>query len=72
MDRADVAGERPWVIYHSHTRGPAYPSRSDIEFGHDPQVVHVILAVHDPVDTDVRAYRIVQGQVTLVQLVVED
>ena len=53
--------------YHSHPASPAVPSPTDIAEANDPAFVHVIvsLAASEP---DVRAYRILGGQVEIVVL----
>lgn len=59
--------------YHSHPATPARPSRTDIEFAaYWPQVYHLICSLADPERPDLRAFRIVDGQVTEVPIVVED
>lgn len=61
MDRND---EEPVVIYHSHTATEAYPSRTDIAYAGEPNAHYVILSTRDPVHTEIRSYRIVDGVVT--------
>ncbi len=59
--------------YHSHPATPARPSRTDIEFAaYWPHVYHLICSLADPERPDLRAFRIVDGQVTEVPIVVED
>jgi proteasome lid subunit RPN8/RPN11 len=57
--------ERGWelgAIYHSHTRSRPYPSQTDINLATYPDSLYVIVGLADG-DPDVRAYRIVDGQV---------
>jgi proteasome lid subunit RPN8/RPN11 len=58
------AGWEIGAIYHSHTRSEPYPSQTDItlaELWPDPLYVIVGVAGEEP---DVRAYRIVSGEVS--------
>jgi [CysO sulfur-carrier protein]-S-L-cysteine hydrolase len=61
MDEQD---EEPVVIYHSHTATEAYPSRTDISYASEPGAHYVLVSTQDPVKTEFRSYRIVEGQVT--------
>ncbi|ACY21219.1 Mov34/MPN/PAD-1 family protein [Gordonia bronchialis DSM 43247] len=61
MDRAD---EEPVVIYHSHTATEAYPSRTDISYASEPNAHYVLVSTRDPETTEIRSYRIVDGEVT--------
>jgi [CysO sulfur-carrier protein]-S-L-cysteine hydrolase len=52
------------AIYHSHTRTEAYPSQTDINLARNwPDPLYLIVGVAGD-DPDVRAYRIVDGQVS--------
>jgi [CysO sulfur-carrier protein]-S-L-cysteine hydrolase len=57
------AGLTLGAIYHSHTRSAPYPSQTDINLAFYPEALYVIvgLAGEEP---DVRAYAIVDGEVT--------
>jgi [CysO sulfur-carrier protein]-S-L-cysteine hydrolase len=61
MDEAD---EAPVVIYHSHTATEAYPSRTDIDRAKEPGAHYVLVSTRDPVEYELRSYRIVDGVVT--------
>ena len=61
MDEAD---EAPVVIYHSHTGTEAYPSRTDIKIAAEPDAHYVLVSTRDPVEHELRSYRIVDGVVT--------
>lgn len=52
------------AIYHSHTRSAAYPSQTDINLALYPDALYVIISLADPERPEVRAYRIVDRQVT--------
>ena len=60
----DDADEAPVVIYHSHTATEAYPSRTDISFASEPDAHYVLISTRDPIEHEVRSYRIVDGVVT--------
>ena len=61
------AGLELGAIYHSHTRSAPYPSQTDINLAFYPESLYVIvgLAENDP---DVRAWRIVDGEVREAEL----
>jgi [CysO sulfur-carrier protein]-S-L-cysteine hydrolase len=66
------AESRGWSIggvFHSHPRGPASPSPTDLGAGIDPQWVHVIIGLADPADPQVRAWRIEDGTAAELDLV---
>jgi [CysO sulfur-carrier protein]-S-L-cysteine hydrolase len=57
------AGHELGAIYHSHTRSDPVPSQTDINLAFYPDAVYVIVGVkHD--EPDVRAWRIVKGEVS--------
>ena len=58
--------------YHSHPASAAIPSPTDIDQAYDGELVYVIVSLRDPAHADVRGYRIVNGFVTEVPLVVAD
>jgi proteasome lid subunit RPN8/RPN11 len=58
--------DRGWelgAIYHSHTRSRPYPSQTDINLATYPDSLYVIVGIADG-GPEVRAFRIVDGQVT--------
>jgi [CysO sulfur-carrier protein]-S-L-cysteine hydrolase len=57
------------AVYHSHPATPARPSVEDIRLAHDPDMVYVIVSLMAGVDP-VRAYKINQGRVVEVPLLV--
>jgi [CysO sulfur-carrier protein]-S-L-cysteine hydrolase len=61
MDERD---EEPVVIYHSHTATEAYPSRTDISLAQEPGAHYVLVSTREPDHTELRSYRIVDGEVT--------
>jgi proteasome lid subunit RPN8/RPN11 len=58
------------AIYHSHTRSAPYPSQTDINLAFHPHALYVIVGVAGP-EPDVRAFRIVDGEVSEAELTVE-
>jgi len=69
----DSRDEWPVVIYHSHTRSPAYPSQVDIDLASgpasDPRIHYVIVSTRDEAaptvgEHEFRSFRIVNGVVT--------
>ena len=60
----DTNDEVPVVIYHSHTATEAYPSRTDISFAGEPDAHYVLVSTRDPIEYELRSYRIVDGVVT--------
>jgi proteasome lid subunit RPN8/RPN11 len=60
----DDRDEEPLVIYHSHTATEAYPSRTDASYAGWPDAHYLLVSTRDPAVTEVRSYRIVDGEVT--------
>lgn len=52
------------VIYHSHTGSEAYPSATDVRLAFWPETFYVLVSLINPDEPAVRAFRIVEGQVT--------
>jgi proteasome lid subunit RPN8/RPN11 len=67
----EEAGHELGAIYHSHTRSAPYPSQTDINLAFYPESLYVIVGLGQDAP-EVRAYRIVDGQVSEVALEVED
>lgn len=49
--------------FHSHVRSEAYPSRTDVERAYYPEWIYVIVSLRDE-DPELRAFRIVDGEIT--------
>jgi proteasome lid subunit RPN8/RPN11 len=62
----DLAG-----IYHSHTHTEAYPSATDVELAFYADAVYLIVSLQDQDHPVVRAFDIVDGQITERALVVD-
>jgi [CysO sulfur-carrier protein]-S-L-cysteine hydrolase len=59
--------DRGWIllgIFHSHTRSAARPSQTDVTYAYYPDTLYIIASLSDPERVDVRAYHIVDGQVS--------
>jgi [CysO sulfur-carrier protein]-S-L-cysteine hydrolase len=52
------------VIYHSHTHTQAYPSATDIRLAAYPEATYAIVTLQDRDHPDIRAFRIIDGEVT--------
>lgn len=51
------------VIYHSHTHTQAYPSETDIRLAAYPEATYAIVTLQDRDQPDIRAFRILDGEV---------
>ena len=69
MTEMEERGEELAAIYHSHTASPAYPSQTDINLAAYPEAVYLIVSLADG-ERPLRGYRIEDGEVTEVDLVV--
>ena len=52
------------AIYHSHTHTPAYPSPTDVRLAFYPEAYYVLVSLEDAEVPDLRAYRIVDEDIT--------
>ena len=52
------------VIYHSHTASEAHPSGTDIRLAFWPETFYVLVSLMQPDKPVVRAFRVLEGQVT--------
>jgi proteasome lid subunit RPN8/RPN11 len=66
------AGRDIGAIYHSHTRSEPYPSQTDINFAANWPGLEWLIVGTSGADPIVRSYRIDDGRVTEVDLVVDD
>lgn len=57
-------------IYHSHIASEAYPSKTDVKLAYYPDVAYMVvsLANEEPV---IRAYNIIDGDITEIDLLIE-
>ena len=56
------------AIYHSHTRSDPYPSQTDVNLAFYPDSLYVIVGVKDRERPEVRAYAIVDEQISEAEL----
>lgn len=52
------------AFYHSHTRGPAYPSQTDVRMALESgwlDVYYVIVSLQDEASPQIRAFHILEG-----------
>ena len=50
-------------VFHSHPRGPAYPSPTDVAQALEPEWVYVVISLVDRAEPEVRAFWIRAGEV---------
>jgi proteasome lid subunit RPN8/RPN11 len=62
------SGEDLIAIYHSHPRGPARPSKSDIERAYYPAAAYLIISLADPERPQAAAFRIIDGEVLEIEV----
>jgi proteasome lid subunit RPN8/RPN11 len=56
------------AIYHSHPHTQAYPSSTDVALAFYPDSLYVIVSLEEPEKPVVRAFRIVDKQITEVEV----
>jgi [CysO sulfur-carrier protein]-S-L-cysteine hydrolase len=71
MREMDERGEELAAIYHSHIASPAYPSQTDINLAAYPDALYLIVSLADG-EKELRGFRIVDGEVSEVDLKVEE
>ena len=52
------------AIYHSHTASEAYPSPTDVRLAFWPEARYILVSTKDQANPDVRAYRILDGEIS--------
>lgn len=60
----EAAGDDLLAIFHSHPAGPARPSQTDVAQAYYPDALQVIVSLADRAQPSIRAFTIVDGQVT--------
>jgi [CysO sulfur-carrier protein]-S-L-cysteine hydrolase len=71
MRDADTRGDAIVGVWHSHTHTRAYPSETDVRQAPDPTWLYAIVSLIPGVDPVLRAYRIRDGEVAEVQVVLD-
>ena len=56
------SGEHLIALYHSHPRGPAEPSKTDIDRAYYPEAAHLIVSLADRERPRAEAFRIIGGK----------
>jgi proteasome lid subunit RPN8/RPN11 len=65
---AEAHGWELGGVFHSHPHGPAVPSPVDLAAGLDPSWIHVIVGLAEPLDPEVRAWRVHGGTASEIQI----
>jgi proteasome lid subunit RPN8/RPN11 len=64
LTRIEDGGEELGAIYHSHTRSPAHPSQTDVNFAAGwPGVEWLIVGLAGAGEPEVRSFRIDEGRI---------
>lgn len=64
-------GLREVAIFHSHPRGPATPSATDVRLAAYPHCVYLVCSLADPARPSLRGFRIAAGRAVEIALVVD-
>lgn len=70
----DLIDDEVWEVlsvYHSHTHSPAFPSPTDVERVGYPDAVYALVSLADRAQPDLRAFRIIDGTITELQVVTD-
>ena len=51
-------------VYHSHTHSEAYPSSTDVRLAAWPEAYYIIVTLMDKENPSMRAFRIVDGEIS--------
>lgn len=70
FDEMDEQGWELVGIYHSHTHSEAYPSETDRRLAFYPDAYYLLLSLSDRENPVLRAFRILDGDVTEEELTV--
>jgi proteasome lid subunit RPN8/RPN11 len=70
MMSLEYSGLEIVAFYHSHPKGPEYPSAEDIRLAFYPDVLLVIVSLADPAKPVVKSFRIGDGQVESVPILI--
>lgn len=64
----DDADEVVWGIFHSHVASAPRPSATDVRLAAYPDALYLLCSLRDPETPEVRAWTILHGTITEVQL----
>ncbi|MEM7118223.1 MAG: M67 family metallopeptidase [Chloroflexota bacterium] len=56
------------AVYHSHPKGAAYPSETDVAQAYYPDTIQLIVSLQDVKNPQMRGYTIINGGITAVSL----
>jgi proteasome lid subunit RPN8/RPN11 len=70
MGKLESRGLELVAFYHSHPKGPEYPSAEDIRLAFYPDILSVIVSLADPAKPVVKSFRIGDGQVEPVPILI--
>jgi proteasome lid subunit RPN8/RPN11 len=70
FDEMDAEGLDLWGIYHSHTHSEAYPSETDRRLAFYPDALYLLLSLSDRENPVLRAFRIVDDEVSEEELTI--
>ena len=56
------------VVYHSHVASEAVPSQTDVRRATWPDAYYIVVSIADPESPSVRAFRIIEGNVSEEQI----
>ena len=71
MLHAEERGLELIAAFHSHPTGPQTPSETDIAKAYYPELVQIIVSLHDQSRPSVRAFTIINEHVTEIQLLLK-
>lgn len=72
MRHAERNGWRLGGVFHSHTHTAAYPSNTDVARALEPEWVYTLVSLQDPDRPEVRSYRITDGNISEIEMVVTE
>jgi len=61
-------GQRMVAIFHSHPHSPAYPSAKDVNLAFYSDAVYVIIGLAHVTSPEIRAFTIIEGEITEVSV----
>jgi [CysO sulfur-carrier protein]-S-L-cysteine hydrolase len=68
----EESGDELGSMYHSHTKSPAYPSQTDVNFAQDwPGLIWLIVSLADRQTPEIRAFEIKGPDIEEVELTID-
>jgi proteasome lid subunit RPN8/RPN11 len=68
----EESGDELGSMYHSHTKSPAYPSQTDVNFAQDwPGLIWLIVSLADRRAPEIRAFEIKGPDIEEVELTID-